>query len=574
MKFRWSCAESNKSVAAQLAASLNLSPLFAQCLLNRGFDNVERIGRFIDPRLKHLADPFLIPGMERAVDRLFDARQSSEPIVIFGDYDVDGVSASAILVEVLAVLGCKVDTYLPNRLDEGYGLSQVAVENCFERHGRKLILAVDCGSTSAASIAWLQAKGCDVVVVDHHQVSTPAPAPVALVNPQLAGAGQPSFRELCSAGLAFKLAHALMKRGRKVGLPQASEYDLRGLLDLVALATIADVVPLIGENRILVSAGLARLNETTRPGLLALMEIAQITTAITGYETGFQLAPRLNAAGRLENAQEALNLLLSQDINQARAIAKRLDDQNRQRQRIERGILEEALARTRARIDTADDFVIVDGHTPWHIGVVGIVASRLLQEFYRPTIIFGGDGEKWRGSGRSIEGFDLAQALRECNELLLGHGGHAMAAGLSIHPDKLELFRTRINEIARRALTPEQLQPALRLDAQADLDDLTVERVAELGKLQQTGIGNPPVHLYISNATFHRPPQRMGQDNQHAKFWVTDGKGIRESVWWNAGEAPLPEGRFDLAFAPQTNHYLGTSSVQLKVLDWRPAAQM
>jgi single-stranded-DNA-specific exonuclease len=206
--------------------------------------------------------------------------------------------------------------------------------------------------------------------------------------------------------------------------------------------------------------------------------------------------------------------------------------------------------------------------------VVGIVASRVLQEYYRPTIIFGGDGEKWRGSGRSIEGFDLAQALRECSDLLLSHGGHAMAAGVSIDPDKVELFRERINGIAREALTPEQLQPTLRLDAHAELSDLTLDRVAELDKLQQTGIGNPPVHLYVRDATFHRPPKRIGQTGQHAKFSITDGKTIRESIWWNPGERHLPEGRFDLAFAPQANHYNGTSTVQLKVLDWRPTSQI
>src|SRR4051812_31237901 len=216
MKFRWSCPNPDKALTAQVAADAGISSLLAQCLLNRGLSDPESIGRFIEPRLKHLADPFLIPDMERAVARLFEARRNSEPIVIFGDYDVDGVSATAIMVEVLSYLGCKVDGYLPHRMDEGYGLSQLGVEKCFERHGRKLVLAVDCGSTSAASITWLQAKGCDVVVLDHHQVSSPPPKPAALVNPQLATPEQPCFRELCSAGLAFKLSHALMKRGREL----------------------------------------------------------------------------------------------------------------------------------------------------------------------------------------------------------------------------------------------------------------------------------------------------------------------------------------------------------------------
>jgi single-stranded-DNA-specific exonuclease len=572
MKFRWSCADCEDVAAAQLANDAGVSPLLAQCLLNRGFDSIEMIGRFLEPRLKNLADPFLLPGMGTAVDRILSARQNSESIVIFGDYDVDGVSATAILVEVLSFLGCAVDSYLPSRLDEGYGLSSIAVENCFERHGRKLVVAVDCGSTSAASIEWLKEHGCDVIVVDHHQVSDPRPCPVALVNPQLANAGEASFRELCSAGLAFKLAHALMKRCREVGVQQAHDYDLRLLLDLVAMATIADVVPLTGENRIFVSAGLARLNQTARPGLRALIEAAAINGRISGYEVGFQLAPRLNAAGRLENAEKALRLVLSRNNDECRVLARELDEQNRQRQRIERSILDQARAQVEAKGPTQTDYVLVEGQDSWHVGVVGIVAARLVQAFHRPALVFGGDGEKWRGSGRSIDGFDLAAALRECGDLLLTHGGHAMAAGLSIRPENIGLLRNRINEIARRTLKPEQLQPSLRLDARAGLADLTLERLAELGKLQQTGMGNPPVHLFVSNVGFHRPPKRMGEDQKHAKFWITDGQAVREAVWWNASDAVLPEGRFDLAFVPQINEFDGARSVQLKFLDWRAAS--
>jgi len=570
MKFRWASANVNESLAAELSHQLRVSRVFAHCLINRGLTDSEAAGRFIDPRLSHLADPFLIPGMEKAVERIWRARESREPIVIFGDYDVDGVSATAILSETLDVLGCAARTYLPDRFEEGYGLSLAAVENCFQRYGAGLVICVDCGSTSSTSVEWLQARGCDVIVLDHHQVCVPAPQPVALVNPQLADAAQPNFRELCSAGLAFKLAHALMKHGRAANTPEAFEFDLRELLDLVALATIADVVPLTGENRILASAGLKRLNQTTRPGLLALMEMAQIQSTIKGYEVGFQLAPRLNAAGRLEDAELALRLLLSREMGEARTIAKKLDDQNRERQRIGKQILDDALGRLKQL--ESEDFVIVQGQSQWHIGVVGIVASRVLQEFYRPTIIFGGDGAKWRGSGRSIDGFDLAQALRECHDLLLSHGGHAMAAGVSIDPEKLPEFRGRINDVARQQLKAEQLQPTLRLDAQAELSDLSLKSIEELGKLEQTGCGNPPVQLFSSRLSFHRPPKRMGPDQQHAKFWITDGKAVREGVWWNLGADPLPEGCFDLAFAPQANHYNGTSSVQLKALDWRPTA--
>lgn len=570
MKFRWSLAPAQPALAGFLAKELHISPLLAQCLLNRGFSEPEPIERFLQPRLKNLADPFLLPNMELAVTRLFQARERSEALVIFGDYDVDGVTATALLTEVLRALGWSVSYYLPHRMEEGYGLSQSGVENCLAQYPVRLLLAVDCGSTATNAIAWLQERGVDVLVLDHHQVSVPAPKATALVNPQLAPPEAPSFRELCSVGLAFKLAHALVKRGREANMAAAIQFDLRPLLDLVALGTIADVVPLIGENRILVSRGLERLNQTQRPGLRALKDVAQVSSPIGGYEVGFQLAPRLNAAGRLENALEALHLLLARDLAEAEPLARRLDAHNRERQKIERGIAEEVIGAIRARFDPLKDFVIVEGQLLWHIGVVGIVASRVLQQFYRPTIILGGDGAEWRGSGRSIEGFDLAAALCECGELLVGHGGHAMAAGLTVQPDKLDLLRDRLNELARRALKPEQLQATLRLDAEVTPAELSRDRLTELKKLQQTGIGNPPVQFFMRNVTHQKPLQRMGQEKLHAKLWVTDGAATCEAVWWGVGEGALPVGRFDLAFAPQLNEFNGATTVQLKVLDWRP----
>ena len=572
MKYRWSLAPAQPALTAFLSLELKISPLLAQGLLNRGLSEPEPIRRFLDPRLQQLADPFLLPNMRAAIERLFRARAAGESLVIFGDYDVDGVTSTALLSEVLSALGWKVQHYLPHRLDEGYGLSQSAVENCLNKFSTTLLLAVDCGSTAVESIGWLRGRGVDVIVLDHHQVANPAPDAVALVNPQLAPETAPSFRELCSVGLAFKLAHAVLKHGRECGLAGAADLDLRPFLELVALGTIADLVPLTGENRILVTTGLPRLNVTKRPGLIALKNAAKISRTIGGYEVGFQLAPRLNAAGRLETAQEALNLVLARSLAEAEPIAQSLDARNRERQIIERRIADEAIGTVRARFNAATDFVIVEGQLLWHIGVVGIVASRVLHEFYRPTIIVGGDGDEWRGSARSIEGFDLAAALRECDDLLVRHGGHAMAAGLTLQSSKLNAFRARLNELARRTLRPEQLQPVLSLDAQVAISELSIERIHELDKLQPTGIGNPALKLCARNVTHQRPLQRMGADKKHAKLWVTDGQTTREAVLWNAGQGPLPVGRFDLAFTPQLNEYNGAVTVQLKVLDWQPAA--
>jgi single-stranded-DNA-specific exonuclease len=569
MKFTWTMAAARRELCQSLSGALGISPLLAQCLLNRGLNEPDDLSRFLQPRLRNLADPFLIPNMAAAVDRLLAARARGELLVIFGDYDVDGVTSTAMLTETLGALGWRIEHYLPHRLEEGYGLSGDGVERCLQKFPAKLLLAVDCGSTAVEVIAQLREKGIDVVVLDHHQVSEPAPAAVALVNPQLGAA----FRELCAAGLAFKLIHALIKRMRQQGAAEAETVDVRAHLDLAALGSIADLVPLTGENRILVSAGLERLNATQRPGLVALKTVAAVAPVIGSYEVAFQLAPRLNAAGRMENAHEALRLLLTQDADEAASLARSLDERNRRRQEIEHAICDELTALLRPRFDAGKDFVIVEGRAEWHIGVVGIVASRVLQEFYRPTIIFGGDGAIWRGSGRSIEGFDLAAALRGCADLLTRHGGHAMAAGMSMDAGNVDRLRQRLNEMARATLTDAQFRPALKLDAELALSELSLEQVEELARLDPVGQGNPPVRLAMRGLSHSRPPQRMGQEGRHVKFRVTDGAPIVEAVWWNCRNAPLPEGRFDLAFTPTVNDYNGRRSVQLKVLDWRPCRE-
>jgi single-stranded-DNA-specific exonuclease len=481
------------------------------------------------------------------------------------------VTATALLTEVLTALGWSVAQYLPHRIGEGYGLSREAAATCVERWQPGLILAVDCGSTSSESIRWLREVGVDTVVLDHHQVSEPPPPAVALVNPQLLACNGDPGRNLCSAGLAFKLAHALVKEGRCRGIAAAMDYDVRPLLDLAGLGTVADMVPLTGENRILAAAGLDWLNRTERPGLRALKAVSQARHPLGVYEVGFQLGPRLNAAGRLETASEALELLLCKDLARAEALARNLDAQNRERQCIERVIAQEAIEAVQARFDPLKDFVIVEGRSPWHIGVVGIVASRVQRAFHRPTIILGGNGGEWRGSGRSIEGFDLAAALRKCEDLLLRHGGHAMAAGLTVRPERLESLRLRLNGLACRSLSPERLQPELRLDGFVALEALTVEQVADLERLEPVGQGNPAVQLAVVGLRLRQPPRRMGKDEQHAKLWVTDGTHQAEAVWWNCENAQMPSGLFDLAVAPQLNRYNGRTSVQLRVLDWRPA---
>jgi len=571
MRYRWLVAPSQPILVGELSRRLNISPLLAQCLLNRGLKHAVEIEKFLAPRLKNLADPFLLPGMAPAVERLLVALERGESLVIFGDYDVDGVTSTTLLLDALQKLGWKADAYLPHRMDEGYGLSRDGVENCLKKYPVNLLLAVDCGSTAVETILWLRERGVEVLVFDHHQVSDPPPVATALVNPQLAGENEPCFRELCSVGLAFKLVHALLKRGRQLGLAGMAEFDLKTYLDLVALGTVADLVPLTGENRILVTAGLEKLNTSQRPGLMALKEIAQTPANISVMDVGFQLAPRLNASGRLETAEESLHLLRAETREEAMPLAQNLDAHNRERQTIERGIVKEVIGIVRAKFNAETDFVIIEGQLPWHIGVVGIVASRVLSEFYRPTIIIGGDGEVWRGSGRSIAGFDLAAALRQCGDLLIKHGGHAMAAGLTIAPDKIDEFRQRMNGLVRQSLQAESFLAPLRLDAEVKLNELDLKVLEELDQLKPTGQGNPGLQFAANKLTHSRPLQRIGAEKQHVKMWVTDGAAKLEAVWWNAGAAPMPEGTFDLAFAPSINEFNGRTSIQLKVLDWRPA---
>lgn len=573
MSSRWVLREPSSEVVSALSESIGISRLLARCLANRGFTDPADALKFLDPRLKDLTDPFELPGMADAVERIHQARQRKEAVVVFGDYDVDGITSTALLHEALATLGLPCGRYLPHRLQEGYGLTWEGVENCLASHPATLLIAVDCGSTATEVIARLKReKGVEVIVLDHHQIADPAPKAAALINPQLLPPEDPR-RWLCSAALAFKLAHALVKAGRAQNCPISANLDVRDYLDLVALATIADIMPLRGENRSFVTAGLSRLAMTRRPGLEALKNVADVKGPPGVHTVAFQLAPRLNASGRLESARTSLELLLATEPGEAASLAAELDAQNRDRQRIERTIFDAAHAQVRSGSGEDPGLVIVVGDQEWHPGVVGIVASRLVREFHRPCFVLGGDSaEEWRGSGRSVEGFDLAASLRECDGLLLRHGGHAAAAGLAIHPGNIDALRAQLNAIGQRILTPEMLTPRLNLDAEVALREVNQTLVADLARLQPFGFGNPQVQLVTRGVRLQMPIRRMGGDLQHARLSITDGHHVLDAVYWNCGATWKPPELFDIAFAPEINDFKGRSSVQLKLLDARPAA--
>ncbi|MCX6909582.1 MAG: DHH family phosphoesterase, partial [Verrucomicrobia bacterium] len=371
MKRRWLIAPPDSPLQKQLADAFHVSPALAQVLINRGHRTPEAAARFLKPRLADLSDPFLLPDMKPAVARVFAAMERREKIVIFGDYDVDGVTATAQLCQLLRALGAEVGCYLPNRMEEGYGLSQGAVEACVAAQQPKLLIAVDCGTTAAAQIEWLSSRGVDAIVLDHHEMPEGSTLPrcVAVVNPKRE-AGETPWRYLASAGLAFKFGHALLKEGRNRNLPAAAAVDLKQWLDLAAIGTIADIVPLVGENRLIAAAGLPQIAATRRVGLRALMEVAQIRPPVTPYHVGFGIGPRLNAAGRLQDAEKALELLLGDDRAKSLELARWLDTNNRERQTIEKQIAEEATKRTAQDFHAHSDYVIVQADPAWHIGVV------------------------------------------------------------------------------------------------------------------------------------------------------------------------------------------------------------
>ena len=569
MKYRWNLAPSQPLLTGQLIRELPLSPLLAQCLVNRGLVTKEEVSDFLKPKLKLLADPFLIPNMEVAIERLWKARSNDERLLIYGDYDADGITSTALLVEALTELGWNVQAYLPGRFDDGYGLSPISVEKCLKQFEINLLLAIDCGSTSNEAIDCLNKNKVDVIVVDHHQLSNPPPNPVAMVNPQLSN-DYPNFQELCSVGLAFKLIHAIVKKGRQEGLQKERDLDLKQYLDLVAIGTVADLVPLVGENRKLLRFGLEQLSNTTRPGLVALKKITNIKSPVSVFNVGFNLGPRINAAGRMENPLAALNLLLAKDIFTAEKNAKLLDGFNLDRQKVERDISTKAIEDIKNKFDPDKDFVIVEGNMEWHLGVIGIVASRVMRKFYRPAFILTKDGNGWKGSARSIEGFDLAEAMRECDDLLNDHGGHAMAAGVSVKPGQVDAFRERINEVAKKTINAEMFQAPLKLDAETNLSEMTLVRIQEMQQIEPTGQGNPEIQLLIPNLTMSGSIFRMGKDKQHVKFWANDDRESCEVIAWNLKPEDEPKGNFDLAVAPQVNNFNGHLSVQLKLIDWRP----
>ncbi len=561
MRRRWIFpTNANPAAASIIRSELGVPGLIADLLVRRGFSDSASAEAQLHPRLRSLSAPEDLPEMGAATERILAALRGKERIALYGDYDVDGITSLAILARVLRAYGAEAPCFLPLRAEEGYGLSEAGVDRCLELHNPSLLIAVDCGTTSVKEISSLRSRGVDVVVLDHHEPGLERPACVALVNPKLGK----DFHYLCSAGVVFKLAHALLKSSRVEGV------DLREYLDLVALATIADIVPLVGENRIFVSHGLRQMEQTRWPGLAALKQVSGVGSPIRVGDVGFRMGPRINAAGRLGPASEALALLLTEDFREADRLAAGLDAHNRERQGVERQVVKEAEEWVDKNYQPGSDVSIVAGSRDWHIGVLGVVASRLMRRHHRPTFVVGFDENgAGKGSGRGIEGLSLVELLRECAGHLEKFGGHEMAAGISIQEKSFPAFREAFESAARGAATDEMLVPRLNLDCEVPLREIDYALMETQDLLEPFGNSNPQPVLFSRAVTPASAPRVMKEKHLRVEFSV--GREKRVAVFFNAPVEDLPRPPWDIAYTLEWNHWNGRSEPQLRLLEVRHA---
>jgi len=537
------------------AAPVDGLPRAAAALLARR--GIEADEMFLRPRLADLSDPADLPGMDRVVERIFEAVDRGEKVCLYGDYDVDGVTSVALLHIALSAYGLVPAIFLPHRMEEGYGLSRKGIENCIEEHGPELLIAVDCGTTAVAEAGMLKEAGVDLLILDHHEASPDGlPECVAMVNPKLAGL----HAYLCSVGVVFKVAHALL-RARPL---EREVFDLRRHLDLVALGTVADIVPLEGENRLLVRHGVDMLARTTRPGLVALKRLVGLNGSLVASDIGFRLGPRLNAAGRLDTAGLSCELLLTDDPARAVELADLLEQHNRERQRVEQAIVEQAMQMAVERVRAGDRVLVLAGED-WHPGVVGIVAARLMRHFHRPVVVIGYDEEGvGKGSARSIEGVSMVEALDHCRDHLLRCGGHAMAAGLSIHRDHVGAFTDAMRGYVAGVLDEEGMVPVLRPDLVVAPHEVNQDLLDAWNLLAPFGAGFPEPLLASRRVRPLREPMLIKE--RHYKFVFDDGGAGIDAIWFHgADHSPLPDPPWDLAFTVAANEWRGVVRPQMRV---------
>jgi single-stranded-DNA-specific exonuclease RecJ len=555
-----------RNLAVELSSHLQISNLTAKIMVNRGITSVVEGQEFLEADVTKLPSPFQLSGISRGVARLKQALKNKEAILVYGDYDVDGITGTALIFEMLQRLGAKVAYYIPQRLEEGYGLNLQAINKAKEQ-GVKLLITVDCGISSVVEIALANELGIDVIVTDHHEPPRELPPALAIINPKL-DRGK-VFDQLAGVGVAFKLAQAIHLTYQLPGYHQivGGEY-----LDLVALGTVADMVPIIGENRPLVKAGLKFIEATWRPGLRALIEESGLWgRQLDTGNVGFGLAPKINAAGRISSPLAALELLLTEDQDRGTELAKQLAEENRKRQQVEQDIYLEA-ERLIAEIDLDTERVIVLASENWHAGVIGIVAAKIVEKYYRPTVLIALEQQEGKGSARSITGFDLYQALDKCKDLLAKFGGHQMAAGISIAAENISKFKQQINSYAQQILTEDDLVPVIKIDRQVSLAEVSVKLAEEMDLLAPFGYGNPKPVLACANASIINWA-RVGKEQNHLKVTVCQEDTSHDAIGFNLAQyhqLAAAAHSISLAFGVEKNFWQGQEQLRLTLKDLKP----
>ncbi len=572
MRHRWRLAETATG-AEQLAGQLRVHQIVAELLLRRGIGDPDEARKFLEPKLTHLHEPALLPGVDRAAQRILTAVRDDQPIVIYGDYDVDGITAAAILWHVLTSLGARVRTYVPHRIEEGYGLNCEAIKQIAD-DGSPLIISVDCGITAVEPANTARQAGVDLIITDHHEFNPQQlPDAYVLVHPRIAE-GYP-FADLCGAGVAFKLAwHVARLHAGSDRVPDVMRDLLMDLLSFAALGTVADVVPLVDENRIITTYGLGQIKRTRFIGLNAMINAARLNEEkIDAYHVGFILGPRLNACGRMGHARDAVHLLTDAEDDEAQRIASFLTRENERRRATERKIVDEAKQMVIDRgFDQPDCLAIVLGNEGWHPGVLGIVASRLVDTFARPAVLLNYENNEAQGSARSIDGVSMHAALSHCAGHLTKFGGHAMAAGLSLPRDGVDAFREQFVEYVNAQIGPDDLTPVLHIDAACDLGDLTIDLVHQLDRMAPFGRANDAPVLCVRDVQVAQPPRRVGQNGAHLKFTVSHANRYTGAIAFGMGDlaGDLSAGAaIDVAFEPKINEWQGRRTAEMVVKDVR-----
>ncbi len=558
---RWTIHKMDPSLSQEISSRFRISPVSAQVLINRGQKTDDQISEFLNPRLAALKDPFDIPGMREAVDRVIKAKENGEKVLVYGDYDVDGVTATSITVLALKKIGISSDYYIPHRYDEGYGLNKEAIKK-ISGQGVKLIITVDCGVSNFSEIDEAGKLGVDVIVTDHHNVQNGLPKAVAVVNPKRLEEPH-SSRFLSGAGVAFKFVWALF---RAMGISESSY--IKEFLDLAAMGTVADVVPLVGENRTITVNGMKVLNEKKRVGVRQLIEKAGISGRLTTSNVSFMLAPRLNAPGRLEKAELSIRLILENDPRKAQELAEEVNKINTERQQIGNLIGEEAFA----KLENADEkkLIVLSGKN-WHPGVIGIVASKIAERFYRPAILISEEGGFCRGSARSIENFDIYSLLLSCRDLFSDFGGHKDAAGFEMPSENIPLLEERLNKEIEGILAVDNLVPSTTLDMVVNSDSINIDLARELEKLEPFGSGNPAPVLMCKSMKVSSL-KRVGYDGNHLKMKLSDGRSLFDSIGFGMGslaDSINMSSQYDIAFNLFINEWDGFEIPQMELVDMR-----